>query len=50
MIEFNQRHWRLIFDAVRKDQQRQVVGSKFYEEYSDILNSIYFLAYPKTNK
>lgn len=37
--------WKLIFSAVRKEQQKQVVSSKFYQEYDEILNSIYDLAY-----
>lgn len=40
--------WKLIFSAVRKEQQKQVVGSKFYEEHNDILNSIFDLAYSET--
>jgi hypothetical protein len=40
--------WKLIFSAVRKEQQRQVVSSKYYEEYDEILNSIFDLAHSET--
>lgn len=42
------KEWSLIFSAVRKAQQRQVVSSKFYQEYDDILNKIFDLAHSET--
>ena len=40
--------WKLIFSAVRKEQQKQVVSSKFYQEYDEILNGIFDLAHSET--
>ena len=48
MPELSHHQWKLIFDAVRKAQQREVVSSKFYEEYNEILNEIFMAAYSET--
>jgi len=48
MPELSHHQWKLIFDAVRKQQVNQIVSSKFYEEYNEILNEIYPLAYSET--
>ncbi len=48
MPELSHHQWKLIFSAVRKAQQREVVSSKFYEEYNEILNEIYPIAYSET--
>ena len=44
-LDFNHHQWKLVFDAVRKRQQSEVVSSKWYNEYDEILNKIYHLAY-----
>ena len=49
MPELSNHQWKLIFSAVRKQQVNQIVGSKFYEEYNDILNSIFDLAHSDMN-
>ena len=47
-MEFNSHQWKLIFSAVRKQQQKDIVSSKWYKEYDEILNKIYPLAYSET--
>lgn len=44
-LEFDHHQWKLIFNAVRKQQQLQVVDSKWYREYDEILNKLYPFAY-----
>lgn len=44
-LEFNHHQWKTIFTAVRKQQQLQVVDSKWYKEYDEILNKLYPVAY-----
>ena len=44
-LEFNHHQWKLIFEAVRKKQQSEVVNSKWYREYDEILNKLYPIAY-----
>ena len=44
-LEFDHHQWKLIFTAVRKQQQLQVIGSKWYKEYDEILNKLYPVAY-----
>lgn len=48
MPELSHHQWKLIFDAVRKQQVNQIVSSKFYEEYSEILTEIYSFAFSET--
>jgi|TARA_A100001515_G_C4441397_1_gene167090 hypothetical protein len=48
MPELSHHQWKLIFSAVRKAQQREVVSSKFYEEYNEILNEIFMIAHSET--
>ena len=48
MPELSHHQWKLIFDAVRKQQANQIVSSKFYEEYSEILTEIYSFAFSET--
>ncbi len=42
---FNEKELELIFKALRKQQQHQVIGSRWYEEYDEVLNKIYPLIY-----
>ena len=44
-LEFDHHQWKLIFSAVRKQQQLQVPNSKWYKEYDEILNKLYPVAY-----
>jgi len=44
-LEFDHHQWKLIFNAVRKQQQLQVTSSKWYNEYDEILNKLYPVAY-----
>ena len=44
-LEFDHHQWKLIFNAVRKQQQLQVVDSKWYREYDEILNALHTFAY-----
>ncbi|AEZ65597.1 hypothetical protein [Cyanophage S-TIM5] len=44
-LEFDHHQWKLIFNAVRKQQQLQVVDSKWYREYDEILNALHPFAY-----
>ena len=44
-LEFDHHQWKLIFSAVRKQQQLQVPSSKWYKEYDEILNKLYPVAY-----
>ncbi len=44
-LEFDHHQWKLIFSAVRKQQQLQVTDSKWYKEYDEILNALYPFAY-----
>ena len=44
-LEFDHHQWKLIFSAVRKQQQLQVTDSKWYKEYDEILNKLYPVAY-----
>ena len=48
MPELSHHQWKLIFDAVRKQQVNQIVSSKFYEEYNEILNEIFMIAHSET--
>ena len=44
-LEFDHHQWKLIFSAIRKQQQLQVTSSKWYKEYDEILNKLYPVAY-----
>ena len=44
-LEFDHHQWKLVFNAVRKQQQLQVTDSKWYKEYDEILNALYPFAY-----
>tara|TARA_Y100000592_G_scaffold89196_1_gene146108 strand:+ start:6784 stop:6945 length:162 start_codon:yes stop_codon:yes gene_type:complete len=48
MPNLSHHEWSLTFSAVRKAQQSQVVGSKCYQEYDEILNKIFDLAHSQT--
>jgi hypothetical protein len=38
---FSKEELELIFKALRKQQQQQVIGSRWYEDYDEVLNKIY---------
>jgi hypothetical protein len=44
---FSEKELELIFKSLRKQQQQQVIGSRWYEDYDDVLNKIYPLIYHK---
>ena len=45
MIEFNHHQWKLVFTAVRKAQINSITDGKEYQEYNEILDKLYPLAY-----
>ena len=49
-MELNNYQWKLIYDAVSKKKSYELVGSKWYEEYEEILSSIYDSAHKEENK
>lgn len=44
----NHHQWKLIYTAVRKQQKHEMCGSKWYDEYTEVLNELYDLAYSET--
>ena len=49
-MELNNYQWKLIYDAVSKKKIYELDGSKWYEEYEEILSSIYDSAHKEENK
>lgn len=41
----NHHQWKIVFNAVRKQQHRHLPDSKWYNEHTAILNEIYDLAF-----
>lgn len=44
----NHHQWKIVFDAVRKQQVVHLPDSKWYGEYTEILNEIFDLAYSES--
>ena len=44
-LDLNCNQWKAIFKAVRTAQQKNVVGSRWYKDYDEILDTIWHLAY-----
>jgi hypothetical protein len=47
-MNLNHHQWKLIYDAVRKQQMNSVVDGVNYKEYGEILNELWELAYSET--
>jgi len=47
-MNLNHHQWKLVFDAVRKQQVNSIVDGSDYKEYDEILNQLWDLAYAET--
>ncbi len=47
-MNLNHHQWKLVFDAVRKQQVNSIVDGSDYKEYDEILNKLWDLAYSET--
>ena len=47
-MKLNHHQWKLIYDAVRKQQVNSIVDGSTYKEYDAILNEIWDVAYAET--
>jgi len=47
-MNFNHHQWKLIYDAVRKQQVNSIVDGSTYKEYDAILTELWDLAYAET--
>ena len=47
-MNLNHHQWKLVFDAVRKQQVNSIVDGSDYKEYDEILNELWNLAYSET--
>ena len=47
-MKLNHHQWKLVYDAVRKQQVNSIVDGSSYNEYSIILNELWDLAYAET--
>jgi hypothetical protein len=47
-MKLNHHQWKLVFDAVRKQQVNSIVDGETYKEYDAILNELWDLAYSET--
>ena len=47
-MALNHHQWKLIYNAVRKQQKHEMCGSKWYDEYTEVLNHLYPLAYSES--
>jgi len=47
-MNLNHHQWKLVFDAVRKQQVNSIVDGSNYKEYDEILNELWNLAYSET--
>jgi hypothetical protein len=47
-MNLNHHQWKLVFDAVRKQQVNSIVDGSSYKEYDEILNKLWDLAYSET--
>ena len=47
-MNLNHHQWKLVFDAVRKQQVNSIVDGSDYKEYDQILNQLWDLAYSET--
>ncbi len=47
-MNLNPHQWKLVFNAVRKQQVNSIVDGTDYKEYDQILNKLWELAYSET--
>jgi hypothetical protein len=47
-MALNHHQWKLIYNAVRKQQKHEMCGSKWYDEYTEVLNHLYPMAYSES--
>ena len=47
-MNLNHHQWKLVFDAVRKQQVNSIVDGSDYKQYDEILNELWDLAYSET--
>ena len=47
-MKLNHHQWKLVYDAVRKQQVNSIVDGSTYKEYDAILNELWDLAYAET--
>ena len=47
-MNLNHHQWKLVFDAVRKQQVNSIVDGSDYKEYDEIVNKLWDLAYSET--
>ena len=47
-MNLNHHQWKLVFDAVRKQQVNSIVDGSDYKEYDQILNQLWDLASSET--
>ena len=44
-MNLNHDQWKLVFDAVRKQQVNSIVDGSSYKEYDEILNELWNVVY-----
>ena len=47
-MNLNHHQWKLVYDAVRKQQVNSIVNGSSYKEYDAILNELWDVAYSET--
>jgi hypothetical protein len=47
-MNLNHHQWKLVYDAVRKQQVNSIVDGSDYKEYDDILRELWDAAYSET--
>ena len=47
-MKLNHHQWKLVYDAVRKQQVNSIVDGESYKEYDAILNELWDAAYSET--
>ena len=47
-MNLNHHQWKLVFDAVRKQQVNCIVDGSNYKEYDEILTKMWDVAYSET--
>ena len=47
-VNLSHHQWKLVFDAVRKQQVNSIVGGSDYKQYDAILAELWDLAYTET--
>lgn len=47
-MNLNHHQWKIVFDAVRKQQVNSIVDGSDYKQYDEILNELWDAAYSET--